>query len=103
MRIDYTVIRNSDRIIELELESAAGDGIDLAGSTVDFIVDGLFEVQATADVSAGDAIVELVPEDTSGAPERRCAYAYNVKVTEGDGTVTFPQRGLFIVLPDVTE
>jgi hypothetical protein len=101
MRIDYTVIRNSDRIIELELATADGEPVDLAGSVVDFIVDGLFEVQATADVSAGDAIVELVPEDTADAPDTRRAYPYNVKVTAGSGEVTFPQRGLFIVLPDV--
>lgn len=100
MRIDYTVIRNSDRIIELELATADGEPIDLAGATIDFIVDDLFQVEATADVSAGDAIVELVPEDTADSPDQRCAYPYNVKVTAGDGTVTFPQRGLFIVLPE---
>lgn len=103
MRIDYQVIRGDDRTIQLELADGAGTPLSLTGATVRFIVDDLFSTTATLDESAGEALVTVAAEDTEGAPDIRAVYRYNVKVTASDGDVSTPQRGLFIVLPNVLD
>jgi hypothetical protein len=101
MRLDYTIIRGSDWDTMLELEDSDGVAIDLSGAAVEFIVANLFSATAVADVSAGEAMITVLPEDTEGAPDQRVAYPYMVRVTDSGGGITFPQRGLFVVLPSV--
>lgn len=103
MRLDYTVIRGSDWSTMLDLSDDTGTPIDIDTATVEFIVDNLFTKTAVDDVSTGEALVSIVPADTEDCPDQRTAYAYNVKVTTALGAVTYPQRGLFVVLPNVTD
>ena len=101
MRLDYTVMRGSDWSTMLDLEDYTGTPIDTDTSTVEFIVDDLFSKTAVDDVSTGESLVTITPADTEDAPDQRTAYRYNVKVTTAAGLVTYPQRGLFIVLPSI--
>ena len=103
MRLDYTVQRGSDWSTMLHLETSDGVPIDITGATVEFIVENLVTAEAVIDVSAGEALLTLLPVDTEDAPDQRTAYLYNVKVTSSGGDVTYPQRGLFIVLPTLAE
>lgn len=104
MNQNYTVIRGDTHTLELDLVLADETVPDLAGATVEFIVDNLFtRTVDDVDESSGEAILTLAVEDTEGAPDVRAAYRYNVQVTGDDGSVTTPQRGLFIVVPDVPE
>lgn len=103
MRIDYTVVRGDTRVIDLDLLDRYGQAFDFSGASVVMRVADLFDKDLTdgIDLSSGDLTVTIEPEDTEGAPDQRTAYAYDIAVTEADGTVSTAQRGLFIVLPDV--
>jgi hypothetical protein len=96
------MIRGTERTFALNLENAEADLPELSGAAVELIVKDQFRKTATVDESSGDATVTIVPADTEGMPTMRNVYPYNVKVTEDDGTVKVTQRGLFIVLADVT-
>lgn len=100
-KVDYTVIRGSDWSTMLEIEDYTGTPINTDTSTVEFIVDNLFSVTAVDDASTGESLVTITPADTEDAPDVRTAYQYNVKVTTSAGKITYPQRGLFIVLPSI--
>jgi hypothetical protein len=103
VRTDYTVIRGDTQTLALDLVLADATLPDLAGATVTFIVDNLFTRTVTdVDESSGEATLTLTSEDTEGSSDVRVAYRYNVQVVNGDA-VTTPQRGLFIVLPDLPE
>lgn len=102
MRIDYTVVRRDTRTIAFDLTDANSAPLNLVGATVKFIVDGLFTRDVTVDDSSGESSLTLAAEDTEGAPDVRRSYRYEVQVTEGDGDRFTPQRGRFIVLPDLT-
>lgn len=104
MSIDLTIVRGDTRTYDLSLVYADATVPDLAGATVDFIVDGLFRADASdviVDESSGEATVTVNPTDTEDSPNRRTSYRYNVQVTTADGTVLTTQRGLFAVLPEV--
>lgn len=101
MRLNYTVMRGSDWSTMLELTDYTGTPIDIDTATVEFIVDGLFSKTAVDDASTGEAMLTITPADTEDAPDQRSAYPYNVKVTSATGEITYPQRGLFIVLPSI--
>lgn len=102
MRTDYTVIRGDTPTLTLDLVLADATVPDLSGATITFTVDDLFSRSVTdADLSSGEASVTLTVADTEDCPDHRTAYRYDVQVTEADGTVLTPQRGLLIVVPDV--
>ena len=107
MRLDYTMVRGDTRTFELPLLDVNGVAYDPADiASLEFKVADLFTATVgdgiAIDDSSGDVTLTVAPEDTEGAPDVRRAYAYDVQVTLDDGTVNTPQRGLFIVLPDVT-
>lgn len=103
MRLDYTIVRGDTRIIDLDLLDRFGQVFDFSGASVIMRVANLFEKDLSdgIDLSSGDLTVTIDPADTEGCPDQRTAYAYDIAVTEADGTVSTAQRGLFIVLPDV--
>lgn len=105
MRLDYTIVRNGTKIIDLDLLDRNGVPFEFAGATVVMRVADLFEKDLTAgiDLSSGDLTVTIDPEDTEDCPDQRSAYPYDITVTEADGTVSKAQRGLFIVIPDVDD
>lgn len=104
MRTDLTIIRGDSATFDLELVLGDATVPNLAGATASFIVDDLFtKTDVLIDESTGEASVDVDPEDTEGCPDIRATYNYNVQVTLADDSVLTLQRGLFIVIPDVTE
>lgn len=108
MRLDYTLIRGDTRVLDLDLtDPIMGAAYDLNGASIAFTVDdSLFDAKTVGagiavDESAGTVEVTLDPADTANAPDYRARYRYDVQVTTSDGSVTTPQRGWLIVLPDI--
>lgn len=107
MRLDYTMVRGDTRTFDLPLLDANGAAYDPAEiASLEFKVADLFTATVgdgiAIDESSGDVTLTVSPTDTEDAPDVRMAYPYDVQVTLDDGTINTPQRGLFIVLPDVT-
>lgn len=106
MRLDITMTRGDTRTFELPLLDDNGAAYDFTGAAIAFktalftatVGDGI-----AVDDSSGDVTLTVSPTDTEDAPDVRMAYPYDVQVTLADGTVNTPQRGLFIVLPDVLD
>ena len=106
MRLDITMTRGDTRTFELPLLDENGTAYDFTGAEIAFktalftatVGDGI-----AVDESSGDVTLTVSPTDTEDAPDVRMAYPYDVQVTLADGTVNTPQRGLFIVLPDVLD
>lgn len=101
MRANLVMTRGTERVFSLNLEDAEGGLPTLAGASADLIVDGQLRKTATIDESAGEANVTLDPDDTGSG--QRVSVPYNVRVTEADGSVLVTQRGLFTLLPDVSD
>ena len=101
------MVRGDTRTFDLsDLVDFDGLAYDWAGATVTFTVDGLFEKTRGAgiaiDESSETVTLTVSGDDTTGAPDHRRAYRYDVQVVLSDGTVETPRRGQFVVLPDVT-
>jgi hypothetical protein len=108
MNNQITITRGDDRELELTLTDGGGAPIDLTGASLWFTVENLFQ-KTLADgiaVSApltGVAIISIEAGDTSGSPDRRVAYPYDVQVRTSLGKTKTPIRGVLVVKPDITE
>jgi hypothetical protein len=109
MRQDITVTRGDTRTLTVTITDSAGDPYDLTDAAITFTVDDLFDAKTIGSgivvntPASGVFTITIDPADTTDAPDARVAYPYDIELVLSDGSVKTPQRGLFIVLPDVTE
>lgn len=102
-----TMTRGDDRIFDFSgIEDPGGTAYDLNNVTaIAFRVDGLFlKTLADFDIdpSAGEMLVDVVPADTEDCPNHRAVYRYDLELTITDIGTRTVRRGLFVVMPDVT-
>lgn len=95
-----TVTRGDDRTVAIVIDD------EYEGDAAEFVVEDLFEKSLTVDSDPGSgyatANVEIVAADTEDASDLRRAYRYELSVTH-DGDHRTIRRGMFVVLPDLTE
>lgn len=94
-----TMTRGDDKTIAIVVAD------DWEAASARFLVDGLFTKTATvgADDGSGYSTVTFTvdPADTEGCPDQRHAYRYELEMTLA-GDIATVQRGLFVVVPDIT-
>ena len=109
MRENIVVMRGDTPILERTLLQG-GIPMALTSAAITFTVDGLFSktldngielVPPDSGTEPGQIEITLAGMDTSGCPDWRSVYRYDVEVVDDD-LVTTPLYGDFIVLPDVT-
>lgn len=104
---DISMVRGDSVTLSLTLTDSVGAPYDLTAADITFTVDDLITKTVGAGITVADpltgvAAIALDPADTEDCPDIRAAYRYDVQITLSSGSVKTPIRGLFVVLPDVT-
>jgi hypothetical protein len=113
--MDIEAIRGDTETYDLTLTDAAGDPVNLTGSTVWFTAkrrtsdpdeDAIItatqgEGLEVTNAAGGALTLTLAPADTEALESRLVRLEYDVQLKDGTGRITTPLRGKLYVHPDI--